>query len=1058
MSGGLGDVDAMLNVARRLHETGHFASRLDATSLEHVTAALGSRAAWLQLFAPPPAPTPAQTALLSSSSTTAAASNFSAFSTPPAKSVKRTYARRQPPQSARAAATSTARSTPASSTVATLVDEDSQSAPLLTADVLSTDARVVAAFRVRSLLFDELLRESSHTEAMRLDDMYYLAPDAPDEPADGAALLPQDAAAGAAAAVAAVSNGDMIVDSLLDLLPQPSTLAALSRGAPLVVRPPTPPPPPPPQQPEQQEQQQQQQQSQQHATPVQSQASLDAPPPPDSATASTSAVAPTFQQPPTPSDTLSSSAVFNVQAPPPLPVASGLLSPTSQLPAGAQTPLGDDDGSQSDPPTSPSLASSAASVAARRSARKRQRVSRSTRAVLTGSRTISRGAEEDEELKEAAALRAAMTECLRGLSGLTRARPFLLPVRKTDAPDYFDIIKQPMDLGTMSKKVQRGEYLSKTAFANDLSLIWTNCRTYNVGPASQMFVEHANYMEVQANRLLWYVPDVDLAHDSPQHSPRGDDSSFDNSVRSSNRLEPSSIGYAANSHGGSQRSIPDVPLPPRDAAIFPPSEPVPSAVDAAHDNTRALVATHIVAGESQEQCWARIAGTALGAAEGRARQQRRGTAVFGETPALVRDAESMGVACAEASGFVHPTAVGCFPELRPVRSAVPPLPLSTVDAGTGMCVHRTQLPPVALVPAAELNSCVATALLRAGFSSASRAAVGVLRDLLDSFFGELGRTLRLRADQATGDDEVRVRADVPLRPLSLLGSTLDDMGATVSLEVLHRFLQREQHVHGAASGHVRALKERNQPDLPDDRTLFEQALILAHRQVVSVQAPVRERAAVMSTLTEAYSEDLDARPYMTDYGRFGKRRAVVQQMWLGDDGSGGNAAPPPQHHGGGGGRRAAGHHQIEGIAPGVGASALAASMSSMPSPLIADAQGGAPSTNPLSISQALAIQQMQQQQRMQQHAQQHAVAQQSQPPQHVMQQQQHQQQIQQPHLQSAQAPQQMMLQPQLAQPHMIQFHQMPQRPPQPPAGDDDSQRAAGVKRKQAGANPKKPRR
>jgi len=36
--------------------------------------------------------------------------------------------------------------------------------------------------------------------------------------------------------------------------------------------------------------------------------------------------------------------------------------------------------------------------------------------------------------------------------------PFLSRVRKSDAPDYYDIVKNPMDLGMMTKKLNRFEY------------------------------------------------------------------------------------------------------------------------------------------------------------------------------------------------------------------------------------------------------------------------------------------------------------------------------------------------------------------------------------------------------------------------------------------------------------------------------------------------------------------------------------------------------------------------------------------------------------------------
>lgn len=41
---------------------------------------------------------------------------------------------------------------------------------------------------------------------------------------------------------------------------------------------------------------------------------------------------------------------------------------------------------------------------------------------------------------------------------------FALPVSRLQAPDYYDIIKHPMDWATMGEKLDRHEYLTGTDF------------------------------------------------------------------------------------------------------------------------------------------------------------------------------------------------------------------------------------------------------------------------------------------------------------------------------------------------------------------------------------------------------------------------------------------------------------------------------------------------------------------------------------------------------------------------------------------------------------------
>jgi hypothetical protein len=45
--------------------------------------------------------------------------------------------------------------------------------------------------------------------------------------------------------------------------------------------------------------------------------------------------------------------------------------------------------------------------------------------------------------------------------------------------DYPRVIKRPMCLNDVEKKLEKGEYQSTKEAAEDIQLIWDNCRTYN---------------------------------------------------------------------------------------------------------------------------------------------------------------------------------------------------------------------------------------------------------------------------------------------------------------------------------------------------------------------------------------------------------------------------------------------------------------------------------------------------------------------------------------------------------------------------------------------------
>jgi len=64
------------------------------------------------------------------------------------------------------------------------------------------------------------------------------------------------------------------------------------------------------------------------------------------------------------------------------------------------------------------------------------------------------------------------------------AAAFVLPVEQLWSmemlPGYHDVVKRPMDLGTIKTKLNEGLYgENPEAFASDVRLVWKNCMTYN---------------------------------------------------------------------------------------------------------------------------------------------------------------------------------------------------------------------------------------------------------------------------------------------------------------------------------------------------------------------------------------------------------------------------------------------------------------------------------------------------------------------------------------------------------------------------------------------------
>lgn len=77
------------------------------------------------------------------------------------------------------------------------------------------------------------------------------------------------------------------------------------------------------------------------------------------------------------------------------------------------------------------------------------------------------------------------------------AWPFLMPVNKDDVHDYYDVIKEPMDLSTMEQKLEMDQYTTPEDFTKDAALIFKNCRQYN--SEGTPYTKSANKLE----KFMW---------------------------------------------------------------------------------------------------------------------------------------------------------------------------------------------------------------------------------------------------------------------------------------------------------------------------------------------------------------------------------------------------------------------------------------------------------------------------------------------------------------------------------------------------------------------------
>jgi len=86
-----------------------------------------------------------------------------------------------------------------------------------------------------------------------------------------------------------------------------------------------------------------------------------------------------------------------------------------------------------------------------------------------------------------------MQRMLSELQGHNDAWAFLQPVNRDEVPDYYDVIKHPMDLSLVEHKLHRNQYNTLEEFVSDANLVFSNCIQYN--PQGTIYAKNAVTMQ-----------------------------------------------------------------------------------------------------------------------------------------------------------------------------------------------------------------------------------------------------------------------------------------------------------------------------------------------------------------------------------------------------------------------------------------------------------------------------------------------------------------------------------------------------------------------------------
>lgn len=103
-------------------------------------------------------------------------------------------------------------------------------------------------------------------------------------------------------------------------------------------------------------------------------------------------------------------------------------------------------------------------------------------------------------------------ELVRGLKKRKDAGPFLLPVDPValGIPQYFDVVKQPMDLSTVEKNLRNGSYKVLDELIADVQLIFHNCYIFN--PPDHIVYKMGQGLEQSFHNQLKKLPAALVCH------------------------------------------------------------------------------------------------------------------------------------------------------------------------------------------------------------------------------------------------------------------------------------------------------------------------------------------------------------------------------------------------------------------------------------------------------------------------------------------------------------------------------------------------------------------
>ena len=227
---------------------------------------------------------------------------------------------------------------------------------------------------------------------------------------------------------------------------------------------------------------------------------------------------------------------------------------------------------------------------------------------------------KSERMKAREDVWTKMDEVVKKIVADGRAQPFLHPVDKMSVPDYYDVVKNPMDLATVQGKLGRNEYENPGQLRADMLLLFHNAGVYN--KEGTTILKQARDLESKFE-ALWKEFDIEslFARIPAEESVLGTTSEGTNALQNTMQLS-NDTGYTQDV--SKHQEVMSVKKEDQDAIMQPPPD-IPVAMDIdppkdsptnTHTRTHAHAPTATPAVEEGEQGVGAIEAVGKGKGEG----------------------------------------------------------------------------------------------------------------------------------------------------------------------------------------------------------------------------------------------------------------------------------------------------------------------------------------------------------------------------------------------------------------------------------------------------------